>query len=251
MIIFVLYPQNLIFRQAQNLPRLENSLPQQRQEDDLQTKKIRVNAQVTFMISILEMIGFVIGIVVVLIFKSTTLPVIINSMILYLILLPRAFLMNTSHNKSRIIEHGWENILRNTLGLSPKSSSPNSNQEGERVENKTRMSSQITSFAMDNSSPTGTTSILKKSNNEEFSKCKNLQNQKRVQIRMSSPTLERPDQIQKTMVRSISKEMESIERCQGKMDCRTNRSTKMSRLKKDELFMTDLELESENVFSFE
>ena len=104
---------------------------------------------------------------------------------------------------------------------------------------------------MDNSSPTGTTSILKKSNNEEFSKCKNLQNQKRVQIMMSSPTLERPDQIQKTMVRSISKEMESIERCQGKMDCRTNRSTKMSRLKKDELFMTDLELESENVFSFE
>ena len=172
-------------------------------------------------------------------------------MILYLILLPRAFLMNTSHNKSRIIEHGWENILRNTLGLSPKSSSPNSNQEGERVENKTRMSSQITSCAPDNLFPAGSTSILKKSNNEDFLKCKNLQNQKRVKIMMSSPTLERPDQIQKTMVSSISKEMESAERCHGKMDCRINRSTKISRLKKDELFMTDLELESENVFGFE
>ena len=226
-------------------------MPQQLQDDDLQTKKIRVNAQVTFMISILEMIGFVIGIVVVVIFKTTTLPVIINSMILYLILLPRAFLMNTSHNKNRIIEHGWENILRNTLGLSPKSSSPNSDKERERIENKTRMSSKITSCTADNSSPTGSTSILKKVNNEDFSKCKNLQNQKRVKIMMSSPTLERPDQIQKTIVSSISKEMENIERCEGQMDCRTNRSTKISRLKKDQLFMTDLELESKNVFSFE
>ena len=159
--------------------------------------------------------------------------------------------MNTSHNKSRIIEHGWENILRNTLGLSPKSSSPSSNQEGDRVENKTRMGSQITSYATKNSSATGFNSILKKVKNEDFSKCKNVQNQKRVKIMMSSPTLERPDQIQETMVTSISKKLESIERCQGKMDCRTNRSTKISRLKKDEIFMTDLELESENVFSFE
>ena len=226
-------------------------MPQQLQDDDLQTKKIRVNAQVTFMISILEMIGFVIGIVVVVIFKTTTLPVIINSMILYLILLPRAFLMNTSHNKSRIIEHGWENILRNTLGLSPKNPSPNSNQERERVENETRMSSTITSCTADNSSPAGSTSILKKAKNEDFSKCKNLQNQKGVEIMMSSTTLERPDQIQKTMVSSINKEMESIERCQGKMDCSTNRSANMSRLKKDQLFMTDLERESKNVFSFE
>ena len=120
--IFVSHVQNLIFRQVKNHPRSENALLQQLQKDELQLKRIRVNAQVTFMISVLEMIGVIIGIMVVVIFNSTTLPVIINSMILYLILLPRAFLMNTSHNKNRVIEHGWKNILRNTLGLSPKSS---------------------------------------------------------------------------------------------------------------------------------
>ena len=238
-------------------------MPQQLQDDDLQTKKIRVNAQVTFMISILEMIGFVIGIVVVLIFKSTTLPVIINSMILYLILLPRAFLMNTSHNKKRVIEHGWKNILRNTLGLSPKSSNANSNQEEERVENKTcsrssimrakrhRMSSKIESSATDKPSLIASTSILKKAIIEDFSECKNLQNQTRVEIMMNPATLERPDQTHNAIVTSISKEMESIEKCQGKMDCTAKRSTKIRRLKNNKLVITDLELEIENVFSFE
>ena len=214
------------------------------------------------MISILEMIGFVIGIVVVLIFKSTTLPVIINSMILYLILLPRAFLMNTSHNKGRVIEHGWKNILRNTLGLSPKSSNSNSNQESERVENEISsrsrkkrakrqgMSSKIASSTTDKPSPIGPTSILKKAIEEDISECKNLRNQEREEILMNPATLERPDQTHKTIVSSISKEMESIEKCQGKMDCTANRSTKISRLKNNKLVITDLELESENVFSF-
>ena len=34
-------------------------------------------------------------------------------MILYLIILPYAFLMNTSHNKNQIIEHGWINVVKN------------------------------------------------------------------------------------------------------------------------------------------
>ena len=222
------------------------------------------------MISILEMIGVVVGIMVVVIFKSTTLPVIINSMILYLILLPRAFLMNTSHNKNRVIEHGWKNILRNTLGLSYKSSNSNSSQERERVEIKTssrsskmrakrgQISSQITPCTADKSSPKdvllrskSSPLIIKRAITEEFLECKKPQNQKCVEIMMSPATLERPDQTHNTIVRSISKEMESIKKCQGKMDHTTNRSTKICRLKNNKLVITDLELESENVFSFE
>ena len=35
---------------------------------------------------------------------------------LYMVILPYAFLMNTSHNKNRIVEHGWKNVLNNILG---------------------------------------------------------------------------------------------------------------------------------------
>ena len=35
---------------------------------------------------------------------------------LYMIILPYFFLMNTSHNKDRVIEHGWKTVFRNVLG---------------------------------------------------------------------------------------------------------------------------------------
>ena len=35
---------------------------------------------------------------------------------LYMVILPYAFLMNTSHNKDRIIADGWRNVFRNLLG---------------------------------------------------------------------------------------------------------------------------------------
>ena len=43
---------------------------------------------------------------------------------MYLIVLPRAYLMNTSHNKRRIIEHGWKNILRNTFESPSRATRP-------------------------------------------------------------------------------------------------------------------------------
>ena len=36
-------------------------------------------------------------------------------MSLYMILLPYAFLMNTSHNKNRLVEYGWSNVIKNVL----------------------------------------------------------------------------------------------------------------------------------------
>ena len=35
---------------------------------------------------------------------------------LYMIILPYCFLMNTSHNKNRIVQHGWKNVFNNVLG---------------------------------------------------------------------------------------------------------------------------------------
>ena len=73
-------------------------------------KKVKTNAQVTSMVCIIEtavvslnwiafgLIGFWI-----LLF------------ILYLVLLPYFFLMNTSHNKERVIEHGWKNVVGNSI----------------------------------------------------------------------------------------------------------------------------------------
>ena len=36
-------------------------------------------------------------------------------MSLYMILLPYAFLMNTSHNKKRIVKYGWSNVFKNLI----------------------------------------------------------------------------------------------------------------------------------------
>ena len=33
------------------------------------------------------------------------------------ILLPAAFLMNTEENKLQLVEHGWQNILSNTINI--------------------------------------------------------------------------------------------------------------------------------------
>ena len=98
-------------------------------------------------------------------------------MITYLILLPSAFLMNTSNNKGRVIEHGWRNVLRNTFGLSPIPSNPEGNLGTKMSENKSssrlrkgrnavypykrgKVHSQILSHEQGTSLPTGLTSTL-------------------------------------------------------------------------------------------
>jgi hypothetical protein len=97
-------------------------------------KKVRVNAQVTFMTSILELFGSVTLVILAVVFKAHTLPTLIHSTIFYHILLPRAFLMNTSHNKDRIIEYGWKNILRNLLGMPKKPPECQVNSTKERIQ---------------------------------------------------------------------------------------------------------------------
>ena len=85
-------------------------------------RKLRVNVQVTAMVSILEAssnVGYVVIRAVIVRGNFTTL---LQMVMLYMIILPYAFLMNTSDNKNRVIEHGWKNIVMNIIGRANHSS---------------------------------------------------------------------------------------------------------------------------------
>ena len=96
------------------------------QNEEHNLKKIQVNAQVTCMTTILELFGnFMAAILIVFVFKASTLLTLIPQIICYSILLPYAFIMNTSHNKNRVIECGWRNVLRNLVGMRQRPSENN------------------------------------------------------------------------------------------------------------------------------
>ena len=78
------------------------------------SRNVRVNAQVTAVMTMLELVG---GCIFVIIrvsnhggFISKTL-----FMLLHFVVLPYGFLMNTRYNKNRIIEEGWINVLKNMV----------------------------------------------------------------------------------------------------------------------------------------
>ena len=80
-------------------------------QNEINMKKVKTNAQVTSMVCIIE--------TAVVLFNWITFGLIgswISLFILYLILLPYFFLMNTSHNKERVIEYGWKNVIWNFIG---------------------------------------------------------------------------------------------------------------------------------------
>ena len=89
--------------------------------NQINSKNVRVNAQVRAMLSLLEVSATVAGGIFVLYKKGRSLLTLILGIIVYDILLPHAFLMNTSENKSRIVEFGWKNVLKNILGISNNS----------------------------------------------------------------------------------------------------------------------------------
>ena len=73
---------------------------------------VKVNAQVTAMISFSEIVGFII----ISLLSVTAISVAIGDVlfpVLQNIILPSAFLMNTRDNKYRIVEQGWTIFLRN------------------------------------------------------------------------------------------------------------------------------------------
>ena len=81
-------------------------------------KKVKVNAQITFIIYILESVANVSILVTwtLVVHKSNDLSRMV-SILWYHLLLPYTFLMNTSHNKNLVVDDGWVTTIRNTLML--------------------------------------------------------------------------------------------------------------------------------------
>ena len=85
----------------------------------LNLRKVLVNAQIKATISLIEaFMNFAFVVMVYFTIRGTYGSMAIM-VFLYMVILPYAFLMNTSHNKNRIVEHGWKNVLNNILGRAP------------------------------------------------------------------------------------------------------------------------------------
>ena len=178
-------------------------------------------------------------------------------MITFMILLPRAFLMNTSHNKRRVIEQGWRNIFRSTFGFSPMPSNPDCIKRKEMKENKTssrrrnavcpykkgQVHSQMISHDLNKSLPAVSTSTLVVARAEEVSDCKNRNKKKPLEIMMIPEKLECVYQTRRPRVNSIG-DVGNIE-----FECKTNRVRKASCSKNGKILLFDLEQESGVLFS--
>ena len=81
------------------------------------TRRVLVNAQVKAMISFLESFSNILYVIMVWFTVRTSFVTLLQIMTLYFVFLPYSFLMNTSHNKNRVVEIGWKNVFRNILGI--------------------------------------------------------------------------------------------------------------------------------------
>ena len=73
----------------------------------------------TFVIYILEVVAnLTIFVVWFFIHQKTSDYALTLSVLWFHVILPYTFLMNTSHNKNVVLDEGWWNTIRNTLGIS-------------------------------------------------------------------------------------------------------------------------------------
>ena len=81
-------------------------------------RNVRVNAQVTAVITIFEVLGSAI-IVITQMFRIrvgfSKFAQVTLYMLLHFVVLSYAFLMNTRYNKNRVVEDGWMNVLKNMV----------------------------------------------------------------------------------------------------------------------------------------
>ena len=90
-------------------------------------RRLKVNAQVTAVTTLLESLGNLIQWTIWICFtKFAGHATLIQSILLYFVILPYAFLKNTNENKHRIVDEGWTNVVKNIFNLSstPKSTMP-------------------------------------------------------------------------------------------------------------------------------
>ena len=79
-------------------------------------RKVQVNAQVTFAIYILETVALASIVILWLAIGKNEISVTLAFVFFY-VALPYTFLMNTSHNKKLITEHGFLNTIRNAIQM--------------------------------------------------------------------------------------------------------------------------------------
>jgi hypothetical protein len=86
---------------------------------EINTKKVVVNVQVKAVISLIETISNIMYVIFISITVRYTYLSMIQNMILYMVVIPYTFLMNTSDNKNRVVEYGWRNVFQNLPTRSP------------------------------------------------------------------------------------------------------------------------------------
>ena len=79
-------------------------------------RKVQVNAQVTFAIYILETVALTSIVILWFAIGKNEISVTLSFVFFYVVL-PYTFLMNTSHNKNLITEHGFLNTIRNAIQI--------------------------------------------------------------------------------------------------------------------------------------
>ena len=67
------------------------------------------------MTTLIELIGGVTFVIHLYLKKGTSSSTFLHAVVIKCVVMPYAFLMNTSHNKNRIIEKGWKNVLINIV----------------------------------------------------------------------------------------------------------------------------------------
>ena len=106
----------LYFRQVDPSPSNVAALSLSEKIQIRNVRKVKVNAQVSCAIYVLETFGVIFGIIW--LYFGNFGVVKIASTSLYYVLLPYMYLMNTQNNKNRITDEGWTNTVRNVLGIS-------------------------------------------------------------------------------------------------------------------------------------
>ena len=88
-------------------------------------RKILINSQITATISILETSTNIAFIILLWYFRGTTYFSLLLPLTVYVVILPFAFLSNTSDNKNRIVEEGWKYVFKNMLKFTTKENASN------------------------------------------------------------------------------------------------------------------------------
>jgi hypothetical protein len=109
----------LYFFSRKILPRNNNVAAKMLSKDanEINAKILLVSSQVTAMVTFLEVAYTIVYIVVIgIIVQKTSFGTLTQNMGLFFVVLPYSYLMNTSHNRHRIVDLGWKNILKNIFG---------------------------------------------------------------------------------------------------------------------------------------